>query len=1197
MADPAQDWTKEFEPLEQARENAPPDDQAIMQGATKRLQERHTKDGVLDVGAFQRAARMQLRGINQATDSDFQPMPQLSSLEEAGSLPPGTNFLGPDGAKRVVPYKAESVEAINDVPDGAHFIGPDGNLRQKPKFEPIDVTSEYLYDISHSDKGRRKALERAYPGKVRDDPSGGFYVEDEGGVLRKPGRGAARTGGGFAAAAAPATMSTAGAIGGGMLGGRAGILTGALGGGLGGYAGSKTNDIVASLAGVYDPEGAEEGALKEGALGAGGALLGPAIAGTGKLIKSGIEKGKEFFPSLANKALGTDPAKLKLAREMAERGAKPGEGPIGQFFEEPGTMVPPSQVFPEAPALHNIVEVKEPALHTQKPLRKSAEENYERGVGEMLEGLGVGKPMNRAEIDKSFGELVKAQEAGDAAKVAELEKKIADASTRSATHPTAGVSVEEAGKRLLESKRAASAASDQRLQELLELRKADAERRAAVSGGANAARTAELKTAQEAAQRDAQSLLDIGFQDIDRQSQDVLRVAHAGHNTGNLWRSIAEQIEAYRAGFQARARTMYNTADELSGATLNRDTGQFVGGAVVDTSRLSRQADAFLRELPEGFEAQNPAIVRRIRDLAGEADGEGSWIREPAVTTWSQLRDLRTQLRQSVNWQNLTPNVREGTYKHFNNRVNEILTAPRAVTNAVPTTGNAIEDRVIQTAIDLRGGQLNGRVLLSDLRTALPNVPKEELDAVLIRLHRNRAGQLIRLDNPAERSAGVELARIDLAGEPHHVLWMRRDPRSIPTGASEQNSLNEAVAALRNADAFYRENIRVLEDKQLQTLANGMKSGMQADPRLLLKTIMKEGRSETAQQIRGIVGENTWNALRAADVQDMLASSRNLLGEIDGRTFAREVSKRQKQGLLDTLHGPNARQLTEQATRIEQLAGRLPIRAQPGDTATDVIMRAHAAAEAAKESAKDPIRALKQEIGQIVKSHKAEMAAMQEADPLKFMLDPTVGAHQAVDKILSHPDMLVAASKAFPGGENSPEFQLIRQVYAERFLRGDMYGLSDKLADKALTPEIQSLMFPGVTIKQMHMLAKEMDLLKSKASGQFGNSLMGTNIQEHPIGAAAGLGIFSPLAAPAKVIPGANMGARMLLGEYYALVRKVMTSPTTLRWLEKGLTSPDPAGRAAAREELRKIMQQGQAAGAGIGAEMGSTMPQEGGNE
>lgn len=1032
-----------------------------------------------DSSAFESAATRTRRGA--AHDTGNYGIPTISSPEEAEKLRPGQRFKGPDGALRSVPYKVAAPEDLNNVPDGADFVGPDGELRVKPKYQSIDFTAQYLYNVAHSDKGRRKALERSYPGKVRDDPAGGFFVEDDDGVLRKPGRGAAASGGGIASATAPTALGVGGAVGGGVFGG----LPGVAGAFAGGAAGSKVNDIVSSLAGVYDDENATRDALVEGGLSAGGQVAGKVVGAAGRVIGDAVSGGKRILPSIANKALGTDPAALKAARELAEKGETEGEGLLGSMgMRKAGVEVPPSNVFKEAPALHNVVEVKEPALHTQKPLKQSAEAHYERSVGEILEGMGVGKPMSRTEIDRTFKELVAAQEAGNTPLVQKLEDVLSSANTRRAVHPDAAVSVEPAGERILESIRAKSAASDQRLREVLELRKADAERRAIVGSQTHATRSAEVRAANEAAQRDAQALLDQGYADLNRQSTDALRVAGAGHNTGDLWRSITEQINGYRTGFQARSRLMYDTADELSGATFNQDTGQWMGGAVIDTSRLSRQANAFLRELPDGFEGQNPEVVRRLRGLAGEWDeAAGEWIREPAVTTWSQLRDLRTQLRQSVNWQNLAPGTREGTYKYFNNRVNEIL-----------------------------------------------------LDT----------------SNPETR---------------------------------------EAIGALRDADAFYRENIRVLEDKQLQTLANGMKSGMQADPKILLAQIMKEGRSETARQIEQIVGPAQWNALRAADVQEMLSASRTHLGDIDGKIFSREVLKRERQGLLETLHGPGARRLTEQATRVDQLAGRLPIRAQPGDTVADVIMRARATAEAAKQAGeKDPLKTLPQEIGKIIKQHKEDIKAAAPTNAVLAM-DPTIGAHAAIDKILSHPDMLVAASRAFPGAEASPEFELIRQVYAQRFLQGGT-NVSEKLAK--VTPEIQALMFPGVTLKQMHLLAKEMDLLVSNKAGAFGNSLMGTNIVEHPIGAATGLG---KLAGPAKMLPGANLAARSALGSYYAMIRKISTSPTTLRWLEKGLTSSDPAGREEARAALRALAAKSGAIGAGTGAGLGMAGPGAAENE
>jgi len=44
-----------------------------------------------------------------------------------------------------------------------------------------------------------------------------------------------------------------------------------------------------------------------------------------------------------------------------------------------------------------------------------------------------------------------------------------------------------------------------------------------------------------------------------------------------------------------------------------------------------------------------------------------------------------------------------------------------------------------------------------------------------------------------------------------------------------------------------------------------------------------------------------------------------------------------------------------------------------------------------------------------------------------------------------------------------------------------------------------------------------------------------------------------------------------------------MTSPSTLRWIEKGLTSGNAEEQAAVREILRKHLQKGAAMGAGAG--------------
>jgi hypothetical protein len=220
---------------------------------------------------------------------------------------------------------------------------------------------------------------------------------------------------------------------------------------------------------------------------------------------------------------------------------------------------------------------------------------------------------------------------------------------------------------------------------------------------------------------------------------------------------------------------------------------------------------------------------------------------------------------------------------------------------------------------------------------------------------------------------------------------------------------------------------------------------------------------------------------------------------------------------------------------------------------------------------------MQNEMKKVEAAARKEFAASRKPDPLAFLTNSTVGANAAVDRILGDPDLIVAASRAFPGGEKSSEFQLMRQIWAQRFLNETLEP-GEKLA--ATSPEIQALMFPGVTIDDMHMLAKEMKLLMgghTMQGGDVAGGMMAQSAVENPWGRASGLG---KLAGPAKLMPGANFGARAALTAYYNTVRGVLTSPSTLRWLRKGLTSRDPQAKEAARAELRAALQRGGAMGA-----------------
>jgi len=573
-----------------------------------------------------------------------------------------------------------------------------------------------------------------------------------------------------------------------------------------------------------------------------------------------------------------------------------------------------------------------------------------------------------------------------------------------------------------------------------------------------------LKTAEQAKVA-ADNLVQEGFRDIERQAADAVRVAQVGHNAGDLWRTVADSFVAMRRSLAQRAEQMYGDAHASS-------NGLVPPGA----EGLAPRAQALLDQLPEGFAASHPNIVRRIAAMAGEIGENGEIVREPVSAAWTQLHELRTMIRQDIKWNDLTSDVKNGALKHMQNGIDEVL---------------------------------------------------------------------------------------------HSV--------------ENQPALREASRLLKLADDFYHEHIGPFNNQQIKTLVKALNSGLQADPKALLKIAIQDGKTEVATTIKNTVGPQTWDAVRAADVQEMMAQSRQLDGSIDGLKFANMVEDRAQNGLLEVLHGDKGgARLRQQALYIKQLRGKLPIAPRPGDTANDIILRARsAAADAEAKAASDPLKLLQNEMKKVESAVRKEMAANKKPDPLAFLSESTVGANKAADKILSDPDLIVAASRAFPGGEKSPQFQLMRQIWTQRFLTETLEP-GKKLA--ATSPEIQALMFPGIILNDMQLLAKEMKLLMNAPGVDFGSSLAAGTKVENPIGAISKTGgLLKPLGAIPIIGQATEAGARGLLTAYYNLMRGLLTSPSTLRWLRKGLTSRDPQAKEAARTELRAALQRGGAMGASAG--------------
>jgi hypothetical protein len=408
-----------------------------------------------------------------------------------------------------------------------------------------------------------------------------------------------------------------------------------------------------------------------------------------------------------------------------------------------------------------------------------------------------------------------------------------------------------------------------------------------------------------------------------------------------------------------------------------------------------------------------------------------------------------------------------------------------------------------------------------------------------------------------------------------------------PPGAPAE--LIAAAEMLNATDAWYGKVIRPLTDKNIQAVLNGLESGMPADPKMLYDTLIKEGRTELTQKVKKLVGPTLWAAVAAADRQEMLNAARTLTpGMIDGRAFVRQVLERQRSGMLEAVHGPQAARLLQQAQNIEMLGGRLPVVSRPGDTITDTIARSLTAADALKEAAKqDPLALLNKEMKAVVAEGnraKAKLKNQRTADPLGFLHRPTMGAVEAADKILGSEDLILAASARF--GDNSPEFEMLRQVWVARILQGTLRP-GERL--EKVSEEVQRIMFPGATLDDMRILAKDMDfLMATRAARDQAKSMAAQAMVEHPLAKLPKIfGIET-----GKILNMATLGmgapaARGVIGWYLKMVRNISNNPAFLRWVMKGLQGDDNA-----REMVRQTVQQRMRIGGPIGAGAGEFIEQ-----
>jgi len=100
-------------------------------------------------------------------------------------------------------------------------------------------------------------------------------------------------------------------------------------------------------------------------------------------------------------------------------------------------------------------------------------------------------------------------------------------------------------------------------------------------------------------------------------------------------------------------------------------------------------------------------------------------------------------------------------------------------------------DRIRQAAFEIGGNKTKNRVMLADLREQLPDLSKEQVDRELLQLQNDGKLVLYGEDNAPARTPRIDGARLEIAGNPRHLLYLTED---LPKGLGAQKEAEKLIA-------------------------------------------------------------------------------------------------------------------------------------------------------------------------------------------------------------------------------------------------------------------------------------------------------------------------------------------------------------------------------------------------------------------
>lgn len=373
---------------------------------------------------------------------------------------------------------------------------------------------------------------------------------------------------------------------------------------------------------------------------------------------------------------------------------------------------------------------------------------------------------------------------------------------------------------------------------------------------------------------------------------------------------------------------------------------------------------------------------------------------------------------------------------------------------------------------------------------------------------------------------------------------------------AQPNLPGQAAQALRNMDKMYAQGIAKFYNGQINQLVRSTKSGLIPNPEVVAGTVIRDGRTEAAQQILKMVPPDVRDNIFKADMRSVIADSsrRGADGNnyLDGMAFLDQLEKRE--AIYKNYYNPSALdQMKQLGRQLAALDGKIDVSTLPPSQVTTAISHYVNMTRQIDQFVKaNPIGALASGTPEVI-----DRAAARFAQP---------GDEATTEAAMN---FFGPASKEWQGVQKQAQAQLIKNSLVETAARNPT--VSGEAIERALakyTPKQQEMLFPGGMADDLKEVAKEARFLFPPRYGTSGSD-MASGMAAKSITLHTGINLFNPRTAYAD--------ARWM---YTSLMGWVTDRPGILKFLA-GSARSDPSNTRRLLGALSRWIINGQIMGPG----------------